>query len=360
MDYKTEVQSKLDLLRSLMADHGLDALWLRRIDNFAWLTGGIDTAVNVADIAGGPGILVTPDAATVWTNRIEAPRLDADGLGARGFDLHVSPWEAEEAPRLAARFGTDIALAGASDVGSDLQHLRLAMGANEQARFRALGADCAQAMDAAIKRVKPGQTEAEIGGGVAQELRHFNITPVVVLIATDERIFKFRHPLPTLKRLDKYAMLVLCGRREGLVCSVTRLVHFGPIDDDLRHRIEACAEVDAHVTAASRPGKTLDEMFHIITDAYAAVGFPDEWQLHHQGGLAAYNPREIIATPGDATVLKAGMIGAWNPSITGSKVEDTILITNGAPEILTAIPGWPVKSFTIDGVTYARPLILEK
>ena len=360
MDYKTEVQSKLDQLRSLMADHGLDALWLRRIDNFAWLTGGIDTAINVADIVGGPSILVTPEAATVWTNRIEAHRLDADGLSARGFELHVSAWEAEETPRLAARSGTDIAQAGASDIGSDLQQLRLTLGDNEQARFRALGADCATAMDAAIKRVKPGQTEAEIGGGVAEALRRFNITPVVVLIATDERIFQFRHPLPTTKTLDKYAMLVLCGRREGLVCSMTRLVHFGPIDDDLRHRIEACAEIDARITAASRAGRTLDDMFDTITEAYAAVGFADEWKLHHQGGLAAYNPREIIATPGNGTAIKSGMICAWNPSITGSKVEDTILITDGAPEILTAIPGWPTKSFEIDGVTYARPVILEK
>ncbi|HML24670.1 MAG TPA: M24 family metallopeptidase [Aggregatilinea sp.] len=360
MDYKAEVQTKLDQLRSLMAEHGLGALWLRRIDNFAWLTGGIDTAINVADIAGGPSILVTPDAATVWTNRIEAPRLDADGLSARGFDLHVSAWEAEEAPHPAGRFGTDIAHAGASDVSGDLQALRLTLSENEQQRFRALGADCAKAMDAAIKRVQPGQTEAEIGGGVADELRRYNITPVVVLIATDERIFKFRHPLPTMKTLDKYAMLVLCGRREGLVCSVTRLVHFGPINDDLRHRIEACTEIDARITAASRPGQTLDDMFKTITEAYAAVGFADEWQLHHQGGLAAYNPREIIAMPGDATTIKPGMICAWNPSITGSKVEDTILVTDGAPEILTAIPGWPTKSFTIDGVTYARPVILEK
>ena len=62
---------------------------------------------------------------------------------------------------------------------------------------------------------------------------------VVNLIATDERIFNFRHPLPTHKRLERYAMLVLCGRQRGLVCSITRLVHFGRLPDDLRRKAEA-------------------------------------------------------------------------------------------------------------------------
>jgi antitoxin VapB len=359
MDYKQEVAGKLEQVRALMAERGLDVVWIQRADNFAWLTGGIDSVVNVADLAGVASIVVTPDAATVWTTTIEAPRLEADGILDRGFDIRVTPWESSAGRPEGARLGSDMPQSGMSDISDGLMRLRLKLGANEQERFRALAADCAQAMNAAIYRVKPGQTEAAIGGGVADELRRFNITPIVVLIATDERIFRFRHPLPTMKPLDRYAMLVLCGRRGGLVCSVTRLVHFGPIPDDVQARIEACAEVDARITAASRPGKTLDELFHTLQDAYAAVGYPDEWQKHHQGGLAGYAAREIIATPGEMTKLEPGMICAWNPSITGSKVEDTILVTDGAPEILTRIPDWPVKTFEIDGESYSRPVILQ-
>jgi antitoxin VapB len=94
-------------------------------------------------------------------------------------------------------------------------------------------------------------------------------------------------------------------------------------------------------------------------EAYREAGFPEEWQLHHQGGLAGYAPREIVATPtSDAEVL-LGQAYAWNPSITGTKSEDTILIGKDGNEILTAIGGWPTITVKTDGRSLERPDILE-
>jgi antitoxin VapB len=50
---------------------------------------------------------------------------------------------------------------------------------------------------------------------------------------------------------------------------------------------------------------------------------------------------------------------AWNPSITGTKSEDTILVGPHGNEVLTGIEGWPALSVTVDGQTVARPAILE-
>jgi hypothetical protein len=33
---------------------------------------------------------------------------------------------------------------------------------------------------------------------------------------------------------------------------------------------------------------------------------------------------------------------AWNPSVTGSKVEDTLLVRNGELENITVSPDWPL------------------
>jgi antitoxin VapB len=73
-------------------------------------------------------------------------------------------------------------------------------------------------------------------------------------------------------------------------------------------------------------------------DAYRAVGFADEWRLHHQGGSLGYRTRERIATPGDATPIVAGQSYGWNPSIAGAKAEDAILCGG---EVLTRVPHWP-------------------
>jgi Xaa-Pro aminopeptidase len=140
-------------------------------------------------------------------------------------------------------------------------------------------------------------SEYEIDAQLAFETERRGAQAIVNLIATDERIFKFRHPLPTAKKLDRYAMLVLCGRRDGLVCSITRLIRFGKLPDSLRVKAQAVAQIDATFILGTRPGRALGEIFGSAQAAYASTGFADEWQYHHQGGPAGYEAREVIATP---------------------------------------------------------------
>jgi antitoxin VapB len=160
--------------------------------------------------------------------------------------------------------------------------------------------------------------------------------------------------------MQDYVMLVLCGRKYGLVCSLTRLVYFGPLPDELQRKSEAVAQIDAAFITATRPGKSLRQVFEQAQAKYAEVGFADEWQLHHQGGPASYNPREAIATPTTEFIIAAGQAYAWNPSITGTKSEDTILVNEDGFDIMSEIPGWPSFSIEVDGVHIPRPAILEK
>jgi Xaa-Pro aminopeptidase len=245
------------------------------------------------------------------------------------------------------------------DLSPDLARLRANLTPEEGERFRALGRLCAGAIRRAAEAVQPGQTEYEIAALLAGEAEQRGVQPVVNLIATDERVFTFRHPLPTGKRLERYAMLVLCGRRSGLVCSVTRLLHFGRLPDELRRKAEALALVDAAFISATRPGQTLGQVFQQATTAYADNGFPDEWRHHHQGGPAGYEPREYVATPDSPDLVQIGQAYAWNPSIAGTKSEDTILITGSGSEILTATPGWPQLAVAVGDAEFARPAILE-
>jgi antitoxin VapB len=154
-------------------------------------------------------------------------------------------------------------------------------------------------------------------------------------------------------------MLVLCGRRQGLICSVTRFIHFGRIPGDLRRNAEIVAELDAVIINATRPNHSLGEIFQKAVTAYARVGFPDEWKNHHQGGLAGYEPREITATPYSKELVSIGQAYAWNPSVPGNKSEDTILVGATENEIITAMPNWPALTQNIAGQSFKRPAILE-
>jgi antitoxin VapB len=111
----------------------------------------------------------------------------------------------------------------------------------------------------------------------------------------------------------------------------------------------------------TQPGWTLGEVFEVTQGAYAKTGYPDEWRLHHQGGPAGFEPREYVAVPGSSDLVSVGQVYAWNPSITGAKSEDTILVGEDGNEVLTTIPDWPMLSVAVEGHAdrMPRPAILE-
>jgi antitoxin VapB len=359
----TESEEKLARVRSLLDAHHLDAIILGRVANFAWLADGAASYVNTAATFGAASLIVTREAQHMMTNNIEATRFAAEEpVEGLGFQPLAGPWHApnREAEALLAgkAIGSDGGYPGSVDLTAEIAALRIPRTPTEIARFQALGKSCAAAMDAAIRQVRPGLTEMEIAGLLAGAAYAQGALPIVNLVATDERIFRFRHPLPTGKKLERYAMLVLCGRRQGLVASVTRLVHFGPLSEELRRKEQACAEVDATFIAATRPGATLGNVFAQAQAAYARAGFADEWQLHHQGGPAAYEPREFVGGPNHPHTVLEGEVYAWNPSITGVKSEDTVLVGKEQNEVLTTISGWPMLKVEASGQTWERPAVL--
>ena len=360
-----ELSLKLERIRHLLDASNLDAILLRRTDNFSWATCGADPHINTADSMGIASLLVTKTNHFLVTNNIEATRLmQEENLAEQDWKLQVSPWfgRDDQLSNLTSgmKLGADTSFPHAMDLSGEIVSIRSQLTPEEGKRYKELGKLCARGMRQAINAVKPGMSEYEIAGLLAQSVESRGVQAVVNLIATDERIFSYRHPLPTAKKLQNYAMLILCGRKWGLICSVTRLVHFGPLPDEVRHKAETVARIDAEMIVATRPGRTLGDVFSRAQSAYAAAGFPDEWKLHHQGGSAGYAPREITATPASTEPILLGQAFAWNPSITGAKSEDTILVSENSNEIITEMADWPSIDIQVGQHIMKRPAILEK
>ncbi len=349
---------KLGRARDFMAAHKLDALLLNRADNFAWLSDGASSYINLATDMGAASLLLTKDRQYVIADNIEAPRLQQEE-SLSDWEFVVGPWHEGREPLVKqvtkGALGADSAYPSAVDIAEQLAPLRFHLDAQEVERFARVGAATGHAVQRAARAVQAGMSEVQIAGLIADQAYANDVTPIVVLVATDERIFNFRHPLPTARKLERYAMLIVCGRRWGLVASATRLVYLGRISAEVRHKADACAAVDAAFIRATQPGATLGEVFHAGIQAYAAQGFPDEWRRHHQGGLAGYQPRERLGTPTATERIETNQAFAWNPSITGTKSEDTILLSNEGMQIITQVGDWP--TVEVDGVQ--RPDILQ-
>ncbi len=326
-----ELAQKDTRLKAWCAATGHDGIHLRTRANVAWITGGSDVCVDRASPLGVASVLWTPHEKVVLTDTIEARRL-LDEEVPSGFSISAHDWFSSSTP---------IADGIATDFPNDpITALRAPLTREEITRYRKLGFLVSTVVESVLKDVRVGDSELEVAGRLAGVLATRGVSCPVTLAAADGRIAAYRHPIPTNLRIEKALMLIVCAERQGLIVAMTRLIHFGAIASDLRARHHACCTVDTALHNATQYGTPLADIFSLAQRTYAEMGFDGEWCFHHQGGPIGYRPRDAIVVPqGPGLVLK-GQAYAWNPSITGTKSEDTIL---AGGEVLTPCIDWPLE-----------------
>lgn len=341
-----EFAAKLEQLREVLRARGFAAAALRSRRNFAWLTTGGHNHVAAASEDGVATLLVTAADAVVLTAVNEAARIRDEEVQGLPLEVVEVPWERPEAigEEVAAR--VDGLVAGDAALEPDLWPIRATLGTAEQRRFTVLGARTARAVTATLATARAGELETTVGERLALALAADGIGAPVVLVASDERIVRYRHPIPVPKPIEKSLMLIVGAELGGLIVAMTRFAWLrGRPDGETARRFSAVHSVHRAFMTATRPGRTLSEILADGVEAYRTVGFADEWRLHHQGGPIGYQGREAVAVPGSGAVVAPNMAFAWNPSITGTKAEDTfVLRTDGSRDIVTRDPNWPVRA----------------
>ena len=261
------------------------------------------------------------------------------------FEIIEHPWYGDEAAAIReavgkVSLGTDFPFGEAPDISNEIAPLRYVLDPDALERYRHVGVDAAAAVAEAAESLEPGMSEHEAAANLASSCRRRGLFSPVLLAAADDRIARYRHPIPHGEEtIERRAMLVVSAERGGLYANVTRLIHFAEPEKELKQRLEACEAILRRMREeATRPGRTLADAFEDCQRFYAEAGFPQEWKLHHQGGMTGYASREIIATQATPQEIRAGQAFAWNPSITGAKAEETFVLTEAGPEVITRAP----------------------
>ena len=261
------------------------------------------------------------------------------------FEVIEHPWYGQEIAAVRevvgeGSLGTDFPLENALDVSSEIAPLRYVLDPDALERYRRIGADAAVAVAEAANSLEPGMSEYEAADNLAAACRDRGLFSSVLLAAADERLAHYPHPISQGNTIERRAMLVVSAERGGLYANVTRIVNFEELDKELERRSRACEIILRRMREeATRSGRTLADIFADCQRFYAEEGFPDQWKLHHQGGTTGYASREIIATPATLQEIRVGQAFAWNPSITGAKAEETFLLTETGPVVVTRVPG---------------------
>jgi Xaa-Pro dipeptidase len=363
---QAEADEKRTRVERLLDENQLSAILLRRGENIAWATcGRVEARVLIPSETWVTSVLLTRDGRKYYfAPKNEGPRLAAEEFAGLDYEPVLYPWYENDCVGAAQK------IAGGAEIGSDISEpglvpvhlgaLRASLTEAEIVRYRWLGRKTADATAEVSQELQPGITEYEMEALISDLLLCEGILPSVLLMAVDERILNYKHAVARGRSLERYGMLNLCSRKWGLAISITRFVHFGELPGEVVQRFAASARVNAALLDATRAGATSAELFKAAQGAYVAEGFPGEEELHHQGGATGYGEREWLATPAGTEIVVNNQAFAWNPSIRGGKVEDTVLLHDGRIETLTGTPDLPVVDTEWNGGTYRSSGVLVR
>jgi len=368
VEKQSEFDEKLGRTREYLEKAKLDGVYLKLRSNFAWITCGGDNRIVDHSEDGWSGVLVTKSRAVLITDNTEMPRILDEETAGLPLEKYEYTWykaglrESIIEVCGSTNVGCDMEIEGLKRLGTDFERVQYQLTLQELDRFRRLGKDTSAIFTRIGHEIEPGMAETDVAASVSYELMKKNIQPQLVLVACDNRISDYRHPIPTEQKIKRYVMYVAVAVKWGLNLSITRFVHFGNPPAELLRKKDAILNIDARLIHNTRPGRRIADIFKQHRDNFAHFGYPDEWMKLHQGGSASYRIRDVKATldtPETERVL-LHQAYAWNPSIAGIKSEDTILVMDDKNEIISENSGWPLVSIDVEGDEVKRADILVK
>jgi len=348
---------RIQPLRDLMRAKGLDAFVLRRNPNLAWAIAGrahVPTTIDMACF----DLIITHDSATAITNVVEAPRLIAEELPSE-VRVQTIKWSEGRDPLLptGSKVGSDQPGADRIDLGVEVEIMRASLIESDLARFQEICIDAAIALGNAMKQVESTDREIDVAGLITHSLWQAGLEIAFLGVAGQERVHKFRHPLPTDSVVGNRVSASICAKRKGLIASITRIVTFGEVTDQMIADYTSIFKVEAAMLDATIVGKSFSDPINAAIAAYPANGFDaDEWTKHHQGGPTGFLPRDWPANQTSARLIAPNQPIAWNPTGKGWKAEDTIVATNSGVKLLSVDAEWP--AFEVKG--RSRAFLLQK
>lgn len=365
-----EINEKHNRVRELIDRLGTKGILLKTQANFCWFTAGGVNEVTIADILGVSSILITETHRYIIASRFESARMMEDeGLKDLQFTLAEYEWyDGSESETVKSIIDPkdiicDIPGYGYASCQEEINALRYQLMQPEIDRYLWLGNKASQAVEAALYMAKPGMSESMVTAEVLRKLWYDRIDSVCNQAAADDRSKKYRHPIPTEKKIDKYLMFNVNARKWGLVTTITRCVFFGTIPDNLRKQYKDNTVIECEMIAASKVGVSVQEIFYKAVELYKQKGYPNEWKLHHQGGAQGYRNRDYLVYPNSKQKILENQCFCWNPSIAGklygTKSEDAFIATKDGPLMITHPISFPVINITAGSVDFVRPQILE-
>lgn len=353
--------ARRDVLRATAAERGLDAVLVTNLLNVRYLTGftgsngallvrtdgpdlfGTDGRYTTQAAAQVPDVEVLVDRGTVPALARAAVRAGAGRLGFESSDLTVDGFE---------QLRSVLADAAAGGTVPELEPIRRAVEAQravkDDGEVEALRRACAVADRALAELVaegalRPGRTELEVGRELDARMLALGAEAPsfeTIVAAGANSAIPHHRPDATVLQAGDLLKLDFGATVEGYHSDMTRTVVLGSAADWQRDIYALVAESQATGRAALAVGTEVVAVDAASREVIAAAGHADRFThgLGHGVGLEIHEAPAI--GPLGAGTLAAGMAvtvepGVYLPGRGGVRIEDTLIVTDDAPELLT-------------------------
>jgi Xaa-Pro dipeptidase len=377
--------AKLDRVRSLMEDAGLDALVVRAPDNVLYLTNfwsmkGYDACVFPRE---GEPVLVCLEASaedaarTAWTVSVRHVRgydagdprpvlsrtLDecvdaARGYGRVGLELSLGTQAADRMvgePTTFTKAWFD-AFPGAEDATALLARARMLKTEQEVARLRVANEIATQAMHHVRRRLEPGMKESEAaalwqgyvhGQGTAREDVELALPFSLVWSGRGIKTFTATADLPVVEGEPVLFEIWVCA--DGYWADHTKNLVVGELRDDYAELEQGLLGVYGAALEACSPGRSMADLDSSVRDGLAALGYPGQpsHPVCHGVGARAHEPPYPHQAAGgsfEETMVLAIEPGVYWEGGGGLRVEDNFLVGRDGLEKLSAFPDGVVRA----------------
>lgn len=354
-------QARLDRLREVLADRGLDALVVSHLANVRYLTGfsGSSAVVVVAhssiSLFTDSRYDVQAEAEVAGVARVEIVSGDLWGVGPGpgavekavdstpdlcrvGFEAH------DVSARVAAALGRHSARVEFVPTSEVVEAFRAAKDAGEVAAIGGAARLASDALDAILLIIRPGLRELDVAAALERELRvrgsEWHPFPTIVSSGPRSAMPHARTTERTIEAGD-WLLLDFGAQVEGYCADMTRTLVVGRRADERQREVyDVVFEAQAQAISQIRAGMTGREADEKARSVIEAGGFGDAFRhsLGHGVGLDVHEAPRLSRT--NEGPLPNGCVvtvepGVYLPGWGGVRIEDDVYVTAEGAELLS-------------------------
>jgi len=366
-DIISDFKEKKRRVMEFLDRSGNDALIIGRQDNFSWYTCGGHNRVVITTEAGVMLLVITKQKTYGIAKTMDSTWIFDDMLNDLGIEPVVLKWYEENCEEKASELikgmkaVSDVSVEGARLAVDEIYKLHYPLTEIEIEKCRWIGRKTDELLNKIANQIKPGMTEKDIEAMIKSEYGQYDLIPEVVLVGSDERIAKYRHPNPSDKKVEKTVLLHPAVKKWGLHANVTRMVYFGDkLPEELNKKYDGVNLMQAATFSMLIPGNDFAGIFETRKQIYKDLGFEDEWRYHFPGGITGYLLCDASVCSNKTAVVSENQAFDWFITIAGVKVEELALTTKNGVEVVSVTGAWPVKEYSFNGQSFLLPQIMLK